>query len=137
MLTKTDIIKHLNAFFAEHDIDPNDCYISHGGSMTMLGLRETTSDIDLTVNEKAWVKLMQCGYSYLALPAIGNYPSVKISAITPVIDAHLENKVIDSESLREEEKVRYRDAKSTLIDKLDMNREKDQNDIALLRSHLA
>lgn len=137
MLNKEQYINWLNDFYVKFNIDPKECHVSHGGSMLMLGLRELTDDIDLTVSDSVWEMLLGMGYTYKVVPALNQYPSIKIMQIDENIDVHLDDRDLNGEDFLYEKNIYYRNAKITLVDKLKLNRTKDQNDISLLNVYLA
>ena len=102
----------------------------------MLGLRELTEDIDLTVSDSVWKMLLDMGYTYKVIPTTNQYPSIKIMQIDEYIDVHLDDCDLNSEDFLYEKNIYYRNAKITLVDKLKLNRTKDQNDISLLNVYL-
>ena len=136
MLNKEQYINWLNDFYVKFNINPKECHVSHGGSMLMLGLRELIEDIDLTVSDSVWKMLLDMGYTYKVIPITNQYPSIKIMQIDEYIDVHLDDCDLNSEDFLYEKNIYYRNAKITLVDKLKLNRTKDQNDISLLNVYL-
>lgn len=131
-MNKETFIKLLNDWFNETGYCPKNCHVSHGGSMLMMDLRKETEDIDLTVTKDIWDDLISKGYNVVTLPATPKYPEVNIISVTDVIDVHL----IDGDytnHLLVENNVYYRDAETTLQDKLKLNRSKDVKDIKILK----
>lgn len=137
MLNKEQYINWLNDFYVKFNVNPKECHVSHGGSMLMLGLRELTDDIDLTVSDSIWKMLLGMGYTYKVIPTTNQYPSIKIMQIDEYIDVHLDDRDLNGEDFLYEKNIYYRNAKITLVDKLKLNRTKDQNDISLLNVYLA
>jgi hypothetical protein len=136
-MNRTEYITHLTEWLSNNGYDTNQCHVSHGGTMLLLGLRTETSDIDLTVSQPIWDDLIAKGYPVKIIPATETYPEVRIIEATENIDVHL----VDSEldllgKLALVDGIWYRDAQATLEDKLKLNREKDQADIAALRQVL-
>ena len=70
-MNKELFMKLLNRWFVEMVIEPKDCHVSHGGAMLMHGLRESTQDIDLTVNKRVWDKFVELGFEVKVLPDCG------------------------------------------------------------------
>lgn len=54
-LYKDDILKLLKSY----DIDYNECIILSGASLVLMGIKEYTSDIDISVNDKVYHDLLK------------------------------------------------------------------------------
>lgn len=134
-MNKAQYINALKSWAEQNHIKLADCHVSHGGSLLMLGLREDTDDIDLTVSQNIWDRLINEGYEVQILPATATYPEVHIISVTEDIDVHLINPE-DEMVLDELDGIMYRNATTTLLDKLKLNRDKDQADIAALKEML-
>ena len=134
-LTRKEYIDRLNDWFKRYQIDNSLCHVSHGGSLLMLGLREITDDIDLTVDKSVWDKFIDMGFEVKTIPASENYPEVRIITGTDeYVDVHMDaNSQFELACV---DGIYYRDALSTLKDKLALNRDKDQEDILKLREYL-
>lgn len=130
-MNKETFIKLLNNWYEETGYSPEDCHVSHGGSMLMMDLRKETEDIDLTVSKEIWEDLIDKGFKVVTLPATEKYPEVNIISVTDVIDVHLINGDY-SNHLLFDRNVYYRDIETTLHDKLQLNRSKDAVDIQTL-----
>lgn len=130
-MNKAEFITHLTNWYRENDINPSDCHVSHGGSLLMLGLREETEDIDLTVTKGVWDKLLSEGHE---IKIVGG--NIQIIPVTEFIDVHLLDETDKELVFCEEQNVFYRTLEVTLRDKLKLNRPKDQADIAALRQLL-
>lgn len=135
MLNREKLISVLDKFYKDYRIDFNDCHVSHGGSMVMLGLRKETSDVDLTVAKWVWDELLSYGFEVKHLPAKGEVAAIDLISVNEYIDVHL-LETNDSFNILLDRDVWYRDAERTLKDKLVLNRDKDQEDISLLRNYL-
>lgn len=130
-MNKEMFINVLSQWLNDTGYNPADCHVSHGGSMLMLGLRSETEDIDLTVSQEIWDDLLSKGFKYKTLPATDKYPEVNIMPVNEYIDVHLVDKNFDG-VLINEGVVYYRDMKTTLLDKLKLDRKKDKADILML-----
>lgn len=130
-LSKTAFIKSLNAFYDQYAIDPNECFVSHGGAMLMHGLRNSTDDIDLTVSEEVWNYLLVMDkFELKHLPKNGNVEAIDILVVNEDIDVHLVN--IKPVDLISEGVILFTTLEQTYEDKLALGREKDIQDIKLL-----
>ena len=134
-MNKLQFIATLKEWANANQIDLRECHVSHGGSMLMLGLRESTEDIDLTVSKAIWDRLVGEGYQVHRLPPKGDHPEIHIINVTDVIDAHMRD-LNYGIALVESDGILYRDAHTTLSDKVRLNRTKDQADIEALKKHL-
>lgn len=134
-MNREEFIATLNRWYDETGVDFNDCHVSHGGSMIMLGLRESTDDIDLTVTRDVWDQFVADGFKITHLPANGKCAAVDLISVTDKIDIHLENEWVthDLYCLRG---IWYRSAIETLADKLLLGREKDLKDIPVLQEYI-
>lgn len=134
-MNKLQFIKILNEWLEENNVSPKECHVSHGGSLLLLGIRETTSDIDLTVSNEIWDRFKDI-YEMKHYPACNGHPAVDTLIANEYIDLHLIREG-DDRCLLEENNIQYRSAYVTLEDKLLLNRPKDQGDIELLRKFTA
>ena len=134
-MNKELFMKLLNRWFVEMVIEPKDCHVSHGGAMLMHGLRESTQDIDLTVNKRVWDKFVELGFEVKVLPDFGLVKGISLISVTENIDIHLSD-VDYSGKLLLENNIYFRDLNTTLNDKILLGRKKDEKDIILLKSLL-
>ena len=134
-MNKELFMKLLNRWFVEMVIEPKDCHVSHGGAMLMHGLRESTQDIDLTVNKRVWDKFVELGFEVKVLPDCGLVKGISLISVTENIDIHLSD-VDYSGKLLLENNIYFRDLNTTLNDKILLGRKKDEKDIILLKSLL-
>lgn len=134
-MNREEFVNILSDWLDKNEIDSTEVHVSHGGSMLILGLRDTTEDIDLTVSQAVWNKLKDMGYKTKIMPPYKGEKEWELMPVNEYIDVHL----IDSNfngSLADYNGIYYRDAKTTLEDKLLLNRNKDQEDIKKLISIL-
>lgn len=135
-MNKAQLISKLKAWATDEDVSLIEIHVSHGGSLLMLGLRDETDDIDLTVSKRVWDRLIDAGHQVQRIPPSATYPEVNLISVTDDIDVHL----IDPSqgvSLDVFDGVWYRDARNTLADKMRLNRPKDQKDIEALKKLIA
>ena len=128
-------MKLLNRWFVEMVIEPKDCHVSHGGAMLMHGLRESTQDIDLTVNKRVWDKFVELGFEVKVLPDCGLVKGISLISVTGNIDIHLSDVDYSGKMIRENN-IYFRDLNTTLNDKILLGRKKDEKDIILWKSLL-
>lgn len=129
-MNKQEFIKVYNDFLTEYNIDPNTVHASHGGSMLMLGLREETSDIDLTAEYHVYEKFLDMGFKPKPIPGW------ELIEVNDLVDIHPPREVTPKKDLTREGNVVYRTAERTLRDKKELGREKDKHDIMLLEEYL-
>ena len=124
-LTYEDIKRHYNAFLEKEGLIYAQVILSAGGAMVMHGLRKTTNDLDIEVPPEHFDKLLNSG----------KYPIHKFDDVTVIeysdeIEVHSNLTFKDVINL---DNVMCYSTLSILTQKLELNREKDQNDIKILR----
>lgn len=123
-MNKEEILKMIDSL----NLDINDYYVLSGGSLLIQGLRETTNDLDLVVNERALEKLKQ-SYNFIKKYENGYIINHNIDVFLETNEDILNNRVIiDDYSCQSLESV-YKFKKK-------LNREKDQDDLKKLESIL-
>ena len=123
-MNKEEILKMIDSL----NLDINDYYVLSGGSLLIQGLRETTNDLDLVVNERALEKLKQ-SYNLIKKYENGYIINHNIDVFLETNEDILNNRVIiDDYSCQSLESV-YKFKKK-------LNREKDQDDLKKLESIL-
>lgn len=123
-MNKEEILKMIDSL----NLDINDYYVLSGGSLLIQGLRETTNDLDLVVNERALEKLKQ-SYNLIKKYENGYIIDHNIDVFLETNEDILNNRVIiDDYSCQSLESV-YKFKKK-------LNREKDQDDLKKLESIL-
>lgn len=131
-MNKSEFITRYNKFISEHKLNPTDVHCSHGGTMLMLGLREETQDMDLTVSRNVWDYFLNKGYAPVI---IGD--NFYLISVNEYIDIHLTDVPVTDKEISVESGVRFRNAERTLKDKMTLNRPKDKKDIEKLISYLS
>ena len=120
----TQFFCHLTQWVHSHGLTLDDVSVSHGGSLLLLGLIETTDDIDLTVSLEVFNKFDNGRYEVKSigdnryLIKVGKRVDVHVSEIHPL--------QLQSCLVKHPNGIWYRNAQQTLIDYLALNREKDQ-----------
>lgn len=128
-MNKLQLIAKLVKFYKDFDIVSTQCHVSHGGALVLLGLKDQTDDIDLVVTQQVWDKFKS--YSKTQLNALGDYKAKELISIDDDIDLHL----IDDQYplvITVVDGIYLTDLNTTLLDKLRLNRDKDQQQINLL-----
>lgn len=136
-MNKSEFVARLNDFFTKFDISPEDCYVSYGGAMLMMGLADSTGDIDLSVTRAVYDQFKMAGYPITPLPATGDMGEWELISVDECID------ILPNENFNNykagcvvEGNVHYRDMTNTLIDYQTFNRDKDQHRIKQLSALL-
>lgn len=124
-MNRQEFIDTYLKFLADYNIPSTGVHTSFGGSMIMLGLRDNTSDIDLTVSQDVWDMFNH-------IPSVDLGEGVYKRSLPDVIDMHLTTNEIPESCIETSEGVRYRNMKQTYYDKLGLGRDKDIPDIKLL-----
>ena len=133
-MNKAEFIAHILEWTKKDNIPLSDIHVSHGGSLLMLGLKEETNDIDVTVphylyrdylKELGEDKQKRLGFNRSLLP------------ITRLIDIHVkeDDKAWDS-LLTDENGIQYRGVERTIYDYEQLKRPKDEEKIKLLKNSL-
>lgn len=121
----------LISFCKENEIQLSSVWVSHGGALVLMGLREDTNDIDLNVNHFVWNKLVKTGrYPIKQLPN-----DVFMISVSDKIDVHIGGKIYGHLE-NTTEGIQYTGINDTLEDYRILNREKDQEIISVLESNL-
>lgn len=134
-MNKQTFISKYTSWLSATGYTSDECHVSHGGSMLMMGLREETDDIDVTVTQAIWDDLIDKGYTVKVLPANGLCTEVSIISVTENIDVHVLDWDWDGRLVLDAG-IWYRDAETTLEDKIKLSREKDMADIQKLKEYL-
>ena len=133
-MNKAEFIAHILEWTKKDNIPLSDFHVSHGGSLLMLGLKEETNDIDVTVphylyrdylKELGEGKQKRLGFNRFLLP------------ITRLIDIHVkeDDKAWDN-LLIDENGIQYRGVERTIYDYEQLKRPKDEEKIKLLKNSL-
>ena len=120
-MNKKDIIKELN----NYSLDPNEYVIISGAAMVLLGIKDTTGDIDIAVTRKYYDYLLN---NYACIFDRTNEYGEKIYFINKInfgTTYYDDNKTyIENLPVQRVEKIREL--------KLNLNRDKDKKDIELI-----
>ena len=131
-MDKVEFKLHLLTWFNKMGYSSTKGYVSHGGAMLMMGLREVSDDIDLNVGKETWDDILSLGYKpkYINTPGL---PPVTLISVTDHIDVHL---VEDWPELLNEDGVYYTTPEQTVKDKQLLMRDKDIRDIVTLENYI-
>lgn len=130
-MDKVQLLKTLAAFEEKFDLTPNDYYLTHGGALVLLGFKSTTNDADITIPDTVvFNRVAKKGGFGAQLPS-GTW----LVNVMNNVDIH--NQVAgEPVELTQTDGIMHTTVKQTLVDKLALNREKDQQWIALLAAHM-
>ena len=133
-MNKAEFIAHILEWTKKDDIPLSDIHVSHGGSLLMLGLKEETNDIDVTVpyylykdylKELGEGKQKRLMFNRFLLP------------VTRLIDIHVkEDDNAWDNLLIDENGIQYRGVERTIYDYEQLKRPKDEEKIKLLKNRL-
>ena len=131
-MDKQQFIKTLLTWLDENDIESHKVHVSHGGSMLMMGLKDSTNDVDLTVSFDVFERFAKEPYPTKNL-GNGRY----LIQVTDNIDIHCMERDISPEHIvKDESGVYYRDAQTTLDDYVKLNRPKDKEKFGILELYI-
>ena len=133
-MNKAQFIKALLEFSENENIPLYNIHVSHGGSLLMLGLKDETGDVDVTVLPEAY-NLILSRLGAEAEKDISN--NRKLLKVTDVIDIHTaEDDEAWKDLVQDESGILYRGIERTIYDYEQMGRPKDQVKIQLLQQKL-
>lgn len=131
-MNKSELIKHYNKFLKEHKLKPEEFIVCSGGACLMYGIRKETNDMDMGVSKEFFDKMLRTDM-YTTHTFKGWFPTLQVAIeYSDIIDLH----VAENKSVMMIDGVCCYSVETTLSQKLAMNREKDQNDIKLLKGLL-
>lgn len=126
-MNKKDIITEYNAFLKKHKLQPSDFVIGAGGACLMIGLRETTDDMDMGLKQSLYEEMKDSGKYKTS-----EFHGIIIVEYSKNIDLHPQEDgqtvMVDGVCCWSPQRV--------LDFKLKLNRPKDQKDIMALRKYI-
>lgn len=130
MLNKEDVIRIVN----ELDLPKDKFVVTSGSAMVLHGLREGTNDVDITVNKELFEYFEDKGY-YV------KYYKINENRTCVLIDLTYDVQIIRAEEIPSEyvtiiDGIPTQTVEHLLEFKLGLNRDKDQNDIKVLKKYL-
>lgn len=135
-MNRSEIIKHLNSWIREHNVDPYSSYLAYGGALLMHGIIDKTEDINLKVDKRIWAKFDNGKFEKSTLSAKGQLPEVESIKVTEHIKIQLADKISFAE-LDFDRGIAFRTIPATLKDYQLLNRPKDQARIQLINDFIA
>lgn len=137
-MDKKFLINQMTEFYKKFNVNPKDCYVTHGGAMVLLGLNPTTSDIDLTVTKEVYDRFKnELGFEPIYLEPCGLLPGNETLQVTDYIFLQAESsEEINRDSLFCENEVYYRNMQATYEDYSVLGRMKDHTNVGILRKYL-
>ena len=126
-------IEHLLNWVSENNLNIDDVHVSHGGTCILLGLKENTDDIDLTVTDEVYTKFKAKGL--VEVPLKDNRSLLKVNSM---IDIHVVEPWVNTSTClkKHDSGIWYRDVEQTIRDYEYLNREKDQLMVKKLQQYL-
>ena len=129
-MNRAEIIAEYRYFLKRHPLPAAEFVIGAGGACVMLGIREVTDDMDMGVRVKLYEQLRDSGkYATHVFQANAATPACTVVAWNDNIDLH---PLEEGETAMVDGVCCYSPAR-LLAQKLNLNRPKDQADIAALR----
>ena len=127
-MRKEELVSHYQNFCQIHHLDPRDVVVGAGGTLTLLGLRQETSDIDTMVPWEVMFRFLKAGHAY------HYFGTTLVVEGDSLIDMHGKDREVDTICV---DGVWCESAQATLDFKRRLNRDKDQADIRELVKYLA
>ena len=128
MIKKEQLIKSYFEGCKKINLPTERVVVGAGGVCVLLGIRESTNDIDVDVVKSDFNELLKVGYKSHQIA-----DDYVVLEVTEHMDVHGVDEIVDTVVI---EGVACYSAKSVLDFKLKLNREKDQADIRALREYL-
>ena len=130
MLNKEDVIRIVN----DLELPKDKFVVTSGSAMVLHGLREGTNDVDITVNKELFEYFEDKGY-YV------KYYKINENRTCVLIDLTYDVQIIRAEEIPSEyvtiiDGIPTQTVEHLLEFKLGLNRDKDQNDIKVLKKYL-
>ncbi len=128
MIKKEQLIKSYFEGCKKINLPPERVVVGAGGVCVLLGIRESTNDIDVDVVKSDFNELLKVGYKSHLIS-----DDYVVLEVTEHMDVHGVDEIADTVVI---EGVTCYSAKSVLDFKLKLNREKDKADIEALKKLL-
>lgn len=129
-MDKQAFINEYHQFLDESDLSVDQVQVGAGGIMLMLGMRDTTGDLDLELSEEIFYRLVEeRGLEIVDLPL-----NCRLAKWSDLVDIHPVGDVGKGSVV---EGVRIGTVESVLELKHRLGRAKDQRDIHVLEKYLA
>ena len=137
-MDKSVFIKNVLNFAEQFNVKLEDMHVSHGGSLLLLGLKESTGDVDLTVTEEVYNALYQSTSDENWVELKGGRILIRVELNDgSFVDVHeAEDPSAWDHLLIDPNGIRYRNAQRTKDDYINFGRKADDVKIKLLDDHL-
>ncbi len=137
-MDKSVFIKNVLNFAEQFNVKLEDIHVSHGGSLLLLGLKESTGDVDLTVTEEVYNALYQSTSDENWVELKGGRILIGVELNDgSFVDVHeAEDPSAWDHLLIDPNGIRYRNAQRTKDDYINFGRKADDVKIKLLDDHL-
>ena len=138
-MDKSVFIKNVLNFAEQFNVKLEDMHVSHGGSLLLLGLKESTGDVDLTVTEEVYNALYQSTSDENWVELKGGRILIRVELNDgSFVDVHeAEDPSAWDHLLIDPNGIRYRNAQRTKDDYINFGRKADDVKIKLLDDHLS
>ena len=129
MLNREQIVKQLTTFARDNGHALEELVVTHGAACVLLGIKDTTNDIDVTTSLSVWSHHIKLGQKP---EEIGD--GVMLLSATDTIDLHVGAPCPKYSNFDCEEGIYYHGFHQTLEDYRHLNRDKDKDIILQLES---
>ena len=128
-MNKTELTNTLITFANANNYNLNELVVTHGGACVLMGLLDSTNDIDLVVSHDVWVDHIKRGFIPVQLS-----DDVWMISTTENIDIHVGMEDTISRNNITPDGIIHHSLSQTLLDYLQLIRAKDKLIISKLRS---
>lgn len=130
-MDKEQLLKTLAEFEKKFNLTSKDYHLTHGGALVLLGFKSTTNDADITIPDNSLFKRIAKKGGFGAQLPSGTW----LVNVMDNVDIH-NQKAGETVELTQTDGIMHTTVKQTLVDKLALNRQKDQHWIALLAAYM-
>lgn len=126
-MNKQELVSHYHAFCAAHGLRRRDVVVGAGGTCLLVGIRQSTADIDVTVPVPVMLRFIKAGASF------HYFGETLVVEGDELVDLHAKTAEVE---VVEIDGVWCESPRATLEFKRRLNRPKDQADIVGLQAYL-
>lgn len=130
-MNREEVIAWYQWFLARECIEPHDAVLGFGAALVYHGLRETTNDLDISLHPEEYEDTVE--YHYLPIRNLTDGISMQLAQYSPNIDIHGDG---TAGGVMMPEGFMVDSLEKILEQKLQLNRAKDQADIAAIKAVL-
>lgn len=123
---------HLTQWASVHGLTFDDFSVSHGGSMLLMGLIDSTMDIDLTVNQELFDRFDNGDHRRVESAFNGRY-YLQVGKRVALHTSEIPTLQLVQSLVKHPNGIWYRNEKQTLLDYQSLNRPQDKEKIKLLK----